>query len=265
MNRKVKKIAGLVITMFLLTINMGCAQIKRVKASGNYITKEIKVANFDAIKLQGSEDILYSQSTNGKTSIKIYASDNVMDLLNIRVENGTLIVSYKNNINIFGDRSEVKVIVSSPTLNNINILGSGDIFLKTAVRSSKLNISIQGSGDIKGNGLSCKELSTFVQGSGDMELRSIKSEIVNATVQGSGDITLVGESQTISLKTQGSGDISASGLKGQNVTAVSQGSGDITCYATGSLNAQINGSGDISYKGKPSIDFQHNKKLHKLD
>lgn len=267
MNRKVKKIAGVVMAISLLTLNTGCLEAKRIKASGNYITKEIEVSNFNAIRLQGSEDVLYSQSTNGMTSVKVYASDNVVDLIDVRVENETLVVSHKKNFNIFGlgNNDKIKVIVCNPDLNNIRIQGSGDFLLKTAVKSNKMDISIQGSGDLKGNEIYCNELSTSIQGSGDIALDKIKCETAEASVQGSGDIALAGEAKNVSLKTQGSGDINAANLKGQNVTAITQGSGDIKCYATGYLKAQIHGSGDISYRGKPNIDFNQNKKLNKMD
>lgn len=267
MNRTIKKIAGLVMVISLLTLSTGCIDGKHIKASGNYITKNIQVGNFSAIKVQGSEDVLYSQSTDGKTSVKVYASDNIIDLLNIRVEDETLIIGYKKNVSIFGlgNEDKVKVIVSNPTLNGLKIQGSGDILLKTDVKSSKLDITVQGSGNIEGSGIYCNEISTTVQGSGDVKLNNIKSENVDATVQGSGDVALSGESKIVSLKTQGSGDINAANLKGQDVSATTQGSGDITCYATGNLKGRINGSGDISYKGTPNIDFPQAKKMNKMD
>jgi len=267
MNRTIRKILGVVMVISLLILNASCIEGKRVRASGNYITKDLQIGNFSAIKVQGSEDVLYSQSTDGTTSVKIYASDNIIDLLNIRVEDETLIIGYKKNVTIFGfgDKNEVKVIVSNPGLNSLKIQGSGDVLLKTAIKSDKLDIAVQGSGDIKGAGIYCNEISTAVQGSGDVVLENIKSENIDATVQGSGDIALSGEAKIVSLKTQGSGDINAANLKGQDVSATTQGSGNITCYATGNLKGRINGSGDISYKGAPNIDFPQEKKLNKID
>lgn len=128
MNRTIKKIAGLVMVISLLTLSTGCIDSKHIKASGNYITRNIQVGNFSSIKVQGSEDVLYSQSTDGKTSVKVYASDNIIDLLNIRVEDETLVIGYKKNVNIFGlgNNDKVKVIVSNPTLNGLKIQGSGE-------------------------------------------------------------------------------------------------------------------------------------------
>lgn len=263
MKKSTKTIAGLVMTMVLLAVSTGSLQAKGIRASGKYVTKEIKADSFASIQILGSEDILYSQSNNGKSSIKVYASDNVMDLLDIRVNNGTLIVSYKKNVSIWGDNT-VKVIVSSPSLNKIDVMGSGDVALKTAIKSDKLSVSVSGSGDINGANITCNNLSINVQGSGDIQFKGIKSKDVNASVAGSGDITLSGETENANLSTAGSGDIKSGGLRSQNVDANTIGSGDISCFAVKHLKARVVGSGDINYKGSPIVDGSHKRNLHNL-
>lgn len=62
------------------------------------------------------------------------------------------------------------------------------------------------------------------------------------------------------LTVNGSGDISADKLTATNVVATVSGSGDISCYASKQLDAKANGSGDIEYKGNPSIVNKQGKK-----
>lgn len=256
-------ITGLAVAMALLTFSSGNVEAKSVKASGRYVTKEINAESFAAIKLIGSENILYSQSTNGKSSIKVYASDNVMDLLDIRVENGTLVVNYKKNTTIWG-KSSVTVIASSPSLNKVEILGSGDVSLKTAIKSDNLSLLVQGSGDIEGTKVTCNQISTELQGSGDITIKNINSQLVSASLEGSGDIELGGDTQSAKYDAIGSGDIDAGKLRSQNVNASLTGSGDITCYAVKTLKARVVGSGDINYKGSPTVDSTQKRKLHNL-
>ena len=45
-----------------------------------------------------------------------------------------------------------------------------------------------------------------------------------------------------------------------NVVATVSGSGDISCYASKQLDAKASGSGDIEYKGSPSIVNKQGKK-----
>ena len=55
-------------------------------------------------------------------------------------------------------------------------------------------------------------------------------------------------------------DISADKLTATNVVATVSGSGDISCYASKQLDAKASGSGDIEYKGSPSIVNKQGKK-----
>lgn len=49
-------------------------------------------------------------------------------------------------------------------------------------------------------------------------------------------------------------------LVATNVTATVSGSGDIECYASKQLNARVNGSGEIEYKGNPSVVNKEGRK-----
>lgn len=53
---------------------------KTVKASKNYVTKDIKVDNFTKLSVAGSPDVTYTQKS-GKPTVEVYTSDNIVDLL----------------------------------------------------------------------------------------------------------------------------------------------------------------------------------------
>ena len=69
----------LAVLMFLFITGM---QAQTVTPSKKYITKELNnVSNFSSIKVLGSTDVEYRQSSGSKTEISIYGSDNLVDLL----------------------------------------------------------------------------------------------------------------------------------------------------------------------------------------
>lgn len=249
--------------MALIFSNSACAQSGRIIANKNYTTKEVITdGNFNAVKLMGSPDVIYTQ-TNGKTHIEIYGSDNIVDLLDVFVEKGTLIVKYKSNTQI-QNNGKLEVRVSAPALNRMEVHGSGDITLTNGITTNKdVAFSVNGSGDIDGSNISCSQLTVTVNGSGDIKLNNLKTESTGVQVNGSGDIALSGTTQTANYSVSGSGDISAAKLEADNVSAKVSGSGDITCHAVTYLKARINGSGGIAYKGKPEIDSSK-KGLRKL-
>ncbi|MEG2514429.1 MAG: head GIN domain-containing protein, partial [Bacteroidaceae bacterium] len=245
--------------LLLISTTTSCAAFsKRIKASSTYITKDIKVSDFDAIKLMGSPTLIFNQSTDGKTKVQVYGSDNLVDLLNIRVANNTLIVHFKPDVNIsYNGKTRLKVLVSSPMLKDVLLQGSGDIVLKGAIQSNSLNLSLQGSGDIKSNGnIECSSaFNAALNGSGDIELEgNIYAQTSKISLNGSGDIKMGGiEFAQASIALNGSGDINIQKHCQAKTTAVAlNGSGDVQIKGIGSttITASLQGSGDMELEGK---------------
>lgn len=275
MNIKMKSFIG-VITLFsfLFSVTTVCAQTKRVKASGNYETKNIKIKSFDKIKLLGSPTVIYTQSANNKSALKIYGSDNIIDLVDCTVSDGTLVVSFKKGTSIeFGKQGRLKIMASSPVLKDVRLQGSGDVILDSKVKCDNLSLTLQGSGDISAGEIVCaNDLSVTLQGSGDISIKnSVKAgnvalnlmgsgdiDIYNlaaraaaATLQGSGDLKVKGENAIgdVAVSLLGSGDLDFAGIKGENVKAELNGSGDLK--VTGAAQQAIlmlRNSGDLNAK-----------------
>ena len=62
------------------TYSSGLFGGKTIKASKNYVTKNIKVDNFTGLNLAGSPDVTYTQKA-GKPTVEVYTSDNIVDLI----------------------------------------------------------------------------------------------------------------------------------------------------------------------------------------
>lgn len=263
------------------TYTSGIFNGKTVKASKNFITKDIKVDNFTKLSLTGSPDVIYTQKA-GKPKVEVYTSDNIVDLLDIHVKDGTLYIGFKKGTNVSYDKLEVRV--SSEALNGMAVAGSGDITLSNGLRTDYLKIAVAGSGDIEANNIvcsndleisiagsgnvessniTCVNLKASVAGSGDMKLKNVTATNTNASVAGSGTAVLSGTTQEASLSVAGSGDLYATDLQAKRASASVAGSGDIKCYATDFLKVRTNGSGSVGYKGNPELDYPK-KGLYKL-
>ena len=241
----------LVVLMFLCITGI---QAQSVTPSKKYITKDLNnVGNFTSIRVLGSPDVEYRQSSGSKTTVSIYGSDNLVDLLEVSAVNGVLQVNIKKGVKILSGERRLKVIASSPSLKEVDIKGSADVYLKGTIKGLDLNLNITGSGDIEAENLQYTNLSTFVKGSGDIDVKNVKATTVKTVISGSGDVNLKGSAQKATLAVNGAGDISADKLTATNVVATVSGSGDISCYASKQLDAKVSGSGDIEYKGNPTI------------
>ena len=256
--KSLKVTSMLAVLMFLFITGM---QAQTVTPSKKYITKELNnVSNFSSIKVLGSTDVEYRQSSGSKTEISIYGSDNLVDLLEVSTANGVLQVNIKKGVKILSGERRLKVIASSPSLDEVDIKGSADVYLKGTIKGADLTLNITGSGDIEAENLQYANIFALVKGSGDIDLKNVKATTVLSEVNGSGDINMKGSAQKATLTVNGSGDISAEKLAATNVVATVAGSGDIVCYASRQLDARVSGSGDIEYKGSPSVVNKQGKK-----
>ena len=282
---------------FLLAISMSaCAQSytnhfssgnswltgKEIKASKNYVTKQIKVKDFEQITVSGSLDVTYTQQP-GKPKVEIYTSDNIVDLLDIYVKGGKLNLGFKKNVKVAYNKLEIRV--TSESLTSVIIAGSSDFNFINGLKTDHLQMNVAGSGDITANNIQCSQgFSASVAGSGDIECRLLKADDVNISVAGSGDLTIenaqaisasasVAGSGTVKISgnadkadysVAGSGDLYATDFKAQRISASVAGSGDIKCHAVEYLKARVSGSGSIGYKGNPEVDYPEKKKLYKL-
>lgn len=291
-----KKFTTLTSIFLLTTVLSACAQSyshhfnsgnswlggKEVKASKNYVTKQIKVSDFDQIAVSGSLDVTYTQQS-GKPKVEIYTSDNIVDLLDIYVKNGKLNLGFKKNVKVSYNKLEIRV--TSEDLNAVNVAGSGDFKFTNGLKTDQLKMNVAGSGDITASNIQCsQEFTANVAGSGDIECKQLKAAdmdisvagsgdlkienalvtSVNASVAGSGTVKISGNADKANYSVAGSGDLYASDFKVQDISASVAGSGDIKCHAVEHLKARVSGSGTIGYKGDPELDYPEKKKVYKL-
>lgn len=291
-----KKFTTLTSIFLLTTVLSACAQSyshhfnsgnswlggKEVKASKNYVTKQIKISDFDQIAVSGSLDVTYTQQS-GKPKVEIYTSDNIVDLLDIYVKNGKLNLGFKKNMKVSYNKLEIRV--TSEDLNAVNVAGSGDFKFTNGLKTDQLKMNVAGSGDITASNIQCSQgFTANVAGSGDIECKQLKAAdmdisvagsgdlkienalvtSVNASVAGSGTVKISGNADKANYSVAGSGDLYANDFKVQNISASVAGSGDIKCHAVEHLKARVSGSGTIGYKGDPELDYPEKKKVYKL-
>jgi len=209
------------------------AQAFCVKGEGGIVTKELNVSSFEKISIECSADV---QLRYGATqSVEAQGQSNVIDLLTLEVVNGKWKIDFSKSVCY---NKEFTLFVTLPSIEEVRINGSGDVKGMTAFNQESFKIEINGSGDV------------------DM---AVNANDVELEVDGSGDILLSGKSKSLDVEIDGSGDISAYDLMVENCSVDVNGSGDSKVYVDGYLHANINGSGDIYYKGNTNkVDISEN-------
>lgn len=273
--KKLISITTLLLSIILLTGMEAYGKNKKIKASNNYITKELYgIKNFNSIEVRSMPDVEYTQSKNGNTSVSVHCPDNILEYLDVSVNGNTLTVGFKKDIQIEG-RCKVKVTASSPELKSVKTTSAGDIKLLSDITAkgdfqitttsagdiearsiicNNINISTSSAGDVEVKNIKCDKAELRVSSAGDIDIDHIDAMTINASTSSAGDIELAGRAVDVYLSSSSAGDIDAGKLKAKNVTAKASSAGDITCYAENSITATASSmASEIVYSG-PAAD-----------
>jgi Putative auto-transporter adhesin, head GIN domain len=221
----------------------GAASLAATQGSGTSATENRSVAEFQAVALAGSMDLVVRQ---GAQAVQVQADDNLLPLLETVVEEGsngaTLHVRWKKGQSLH-TRAKVLVTVTVPRLSALGVDGSGDIRLDTFTTPA-LKLSLSGSGDARLDGLTTDDLGIRISGSGDVSAKGTAARL-SVSIAGSGDVRLTDlRSDDVSVKIAGSGDAAVNAQKTLSVSIA--GSGDVTYTGNAAVKSSVAGSGSVT-------------------
>ena len=183
------------------------ASLKKIKSEGPAVKKAYEAADFSSVKISGAYDLVFTQGDSA--AVVVEAAENIHGYLDVKVDNGTLILSTKEKVNV----DKVKVYVTNPALEELGINGAGDVDFEGPVKIGDLAIEINGAGDVSAEKLSCKNLGVKINGAGDLDIKDIDCNDICIKINGAGDATLSGKAANVEATINGVGEIDASGLE----------------------------------------------------
>ncbi len=209
------------------------ANTRDIENSSKNITRNYNVYGFDGIVSDVVGNIVFTQSTDDKSSLKIVGPEEYVSLIKVEVDKGLLCI--KQNMRMKNNKinDKITITISAPHLKLVTIEGVGGFTIIDAFKTDILNLSSKGVGNININNINCNE--------------------VNISSEGVGSVSINGNTNLAVFKLDGVGSIKAEDLKAKEVIAQSNGIGNITCYALEQVTATSNGVGSINYKGNPTI------------
>lgn len=219
------------VLMFLQT-SCGGSGDGAVRGDGNIVKHEIAVEVYNEIKVEGAIDVVYQSKPDEAAFLEVEADDNIIPLIDIRVKRNTLEIKARESIN----PSRFIVYTNSPSLKYIESKGASKILLKGIISGDRLKVEMKGTGDVTAENL------VFDQGEFKM--------------QGTGDMHLAGQIVKAKYEISGAGDINASDLVVDNLECRLKGVGNMQVNVTDKISIEINGTGNVSYKGNPQITKQ---------
>jgi hypothetical protein len=202
----------------------------RVEGSGNVVEEVRAVTGFNRLVLEGPMDVQLRRAASERVVVR--ADDNIVPLIETRVEGGRLIVGVRRETS-FRTRSKLVVQVDFTQLDGVQVRGSGDI------SADRVKASI---------------FEGTIHGSGNVRINELDAETVALSIAGSGNFNARGRAGTVGVVIEGSGDVHVENLEAKTAAVRIAGSGDARVHASESLQVRIAGSGDVRYRGSPQVD-----------
>ncbi|MDD5951237.1 MAG: DUF2807 domain-containing protein [Bacteroidales bacterium] len=194
-----------------------------LEASTSFRNVSLDLEEFTAIDQRSCFDMEYIPS-EGRTGITINAPENYIDYIEIRVVDGTLLVSVKDEVTLRGEKVSLRAY--SSTLESVEIKGPSD-FICSNLEAGNFKLNLLGTGAVILEELVAEDVEVNVMGVGDVHLAALECKNLNANVNGVGDINISGKADYADLSVHGVGDIDARDLEVGELKTKVKGAGDI--------------------------------------
>jgi hypothetical protein len=261
-----KKIIS-VLSIALLSLTLAMAQTKEIRS----------VDTFNKLSFRVPGKLYLRQGSPQK--VELEGNKEFLSEVETSVEGGRLIIGKEGKWNWgwnWGDNDKLVAYVTVKDLSAISVSGSGDIIGETKIVSSEMDLNVSGSGglqievevsgeleadvsgsghiDLKGN---CNRFNSDVSGSGRVMMNANIKEKAEFGISGSGKIEASGIAKEVRAVISGSGRVYAANLETDKCEVRISGSGDVQINVKSELDANISGSGSVSYKGNPNHVNSH--------
>jgi Putative auto-transporter adhesin, head GIN domain len=220
------------IYLILIAITISSCEAPIIGA-GKIVSEQRNCKNFNAVINDLPGDVHITCKADTGYSCKISAQENILKLIECSIEKDELLIRIKRTARIT-TMEGIVVEITMPTIKGLKMLGSGNALIDGNAISENLLCAMMGSGNIKVLGATIGKLRADITGSGNIDFENCTS-------------------QKAEYALKGSGKINANNAPSDSVRAIVAGSGSIDCMAVKVLDAEINGSGNITYLGKPSV------------
>ncbi len=198
------------------------------KGNGNVVSENRNVGqDFTAVKATEGLDVFVTQ--DDKTSIRVEADENVIDLIVTEVKNDVLVIHTEKNIG----RATKNIYVSLPNITALKSSSGADLYTNGVVTSDKITLEATSGSDIEAK---------------------IEANYVVAETSSGADIKLSGKANFLEADASSGSDIKARNLEVKECNADASSGADISVNVTDKLTADASSGADIKYTGNPVVN-----------
>lgn len=205
----------LVMVLVIASVASGCFG-NSVRGSGTVISESRDVKDFTRIEFVGIGKLRIEQSDTESLSIR--TDDNLMEHIATTVENGTLKLHTKNDVNL-NPSSEITYTLLVKKLERVGVSGGAEMDA-TGIHTESMTLAVSGAGDMKITG-DTVDLKIAISGAGKLSAEGFPSKSATVSISGAGH-AVVAVSERLDVDVSGAGHVEYVGdpKVTQNITGV---------------------------------------------
>jgi len=229
-SKEILAIIVLVFTIFACSLSdMSSLLPQSISVSGNAITREEAITDFDSVDVSASFEVQIQQADEYQVILRV--DDNLEEYLQVEKAGNTLKIGLKPNLSIQGSATlEAKIMM--PELVGIDLSGASNANISGFSSSQNLVLDLSGSSSLKG----------------DIEVGDASMDI-----SGSSDIYLSGTGGNLILDASGSSEVDLSEFQVKDANLDVSGASSVTVNPGGILNVIASGASEVFYLGDPTF------------
>lgn len=230
-----KKFGFLLVIGVILLSSLACVSFPivfvegdAVRGSGDLVSEERPVEGVTKVNVANQGD-LYIE-IGDEESLVIEAEENLMEYILSEVRDGELKLSTKSRINL-DPQKPIRYYLTVKSLDAVTTSSAGDIQVPV-IEAEAFTIDVNSAGDVTVDGVNLEKLYVNISSAGDVTIED-------------------GMAVEQFVKNNSAGDYDARNVESERVDITINSAGDARIWVTEELNATLNSSGDLYYRGDP--------------
>lgn len=220
-----KKAAILLTAIIISTIFVSCFFTGSVEGNGKVVEETRDLGDFDKISVTRGMNVHISQGATQKVVIK--ADENLLDVIETTVSDGTLKVSCNRGIR---KAESNKVLVTVPNLDLLKTTAGSNVFAEDTLNLKALEIKSTAGSNVK---------------------LILKSEELTVSAMAGSNIFLNGTTESFNAKANSGSNVKAGDLLTATCDLKASSGANVWIHAQKELSAKVSSGANVFYYGSP--------------
>jgi Putative auto-transporter adhesin, head GIN domain len=189
--------------------------------------RTFSVTDFERIRVIGPFKVTVDAAR--ATTAKASGTPQSLDLVDMRVQNRTLMIQAKQPVSSSAKPAPATIIITTGT--------------------PLIDAQISGPGNLTVNRVKGLKTALSTTGSGSLTATNIDADLLDVKAAGSGQVTLSGKAKTLTINARGAPGFAADALTALDLNLTWSSAGSGVFRATRTAKGKINGAGDVTING----------------